>query len=323
MVELKKQLLLYACAWYVFLFTFWSLTGQPFGRPDLGDIGFHLQRSMDPFCFLQGSCPYYAPLFSLIVAALNQIFSLEAAFTITEVLILFVLLPWAFYRLSYTFWGDGETAKNTVFLALFGSSFSIISVVAGIIPQALNTFFLVLGLEAMIRDQKNPSLEMKGMIALWGIVSVLSHQKGWYLYVFMVFVWLIQKEHFKTCVLILAAGLIYSPQLTAYPFQISHLPELALLWLNPVNVYLAYQGRKLQSNNLVDAAIIASILFSWADPNYRPLLTASILLSVYGGRALQIETRPERYQLILVFMWTAHLIFCIAGVAAMMYLRQV
>jgi hypothetical protein len=320
---MKKQLLLYACPWYVFLFCFWMFSGQPFGRPDLGDIGFHLQRSMNPFCFVQGSCSYYAPLFSFIVAALNQIFSLEAAFTIAEALILFVLLPYAFYRLSKTFWGEEGSAKATVFLALFGSSFSIISVVAGIIPQALNTVFLALGLEAMIRDQKNPSHRNAWMIALWGILSVLSHQKGWYLYVFVVFVWLIQKEHFKTYTLILAAGLIYSPTLTAYPFQISHLPELALLWLNPVNVYLAYQGRKQGSDKLLDAAIAASVLFSWTDPNYRPLLTASILLSVYGGRGLLEEKNPERYQLTLVFMWTAHLLFCILGVVALMYLGQV
>jgi hypothetical protein len=318
---MKKQLLPYACTWYVFLFCFWRLSGQPFGRPDLGDIGFHLQRSMEPLCFIQGSCPYYAPLFSLIVAAFNQIFSLEAAFTLSESLILFVLLPWAFYRLSRTVWEDVGSAEYTVFLALFGSSLSIISVVAGIIPQALNTVFLALGLEAMIRDEKNPSHRNAWMIALWGILSILSHQKGWYLYVFMVFVWLNQKGHYKTYILFLAAALIYSPQLTAYPFQISHLPELALLWVNPFNVYLAYKGRKLQSNRLLDAAIAASVLFSWMDPNYRPLLTASILLSVYGGRGLLEKKNPERYQFTLVFMWTAHLLFCILGVASMIYLK--
>lgn len=323
-VELKKQLFLYSCAWYVFLFVFWSLSGQPFGRPDLGDIGFHLQRSQDPLCFLQG-CPYYAPLFHLAVAGLHQIFSLQASFVLVECFVLFFLLPWEFYRLSYTFWGEKETAENTVFLTLFGSSFAVITVVAGILPQALNIAFLALGMEAMIAELRSPSLGMKGRIALWGVLSVLSHQKGWYLYVFMVFVWLFLKEHYKTCIILLAAGTLIYPGFAAYPFDISHLPELTLLWLNPFNVYLAYQGRKkteYREKLLLDAAIAASLLCAWIDPNYRPILTASILLSIYGGRALQEENHPERYLFAVLFMWAAHLLFCIAGVVAMIYLGK-
>lgn len=316
---MKKQVFLYACAWFIFLFSFWAVSGQPFGRPEQADIAFHLERSADPLCFLHG-CSYYAPLFHILVAALGFVFSLQAAFILSECIILFVLLPWTFYRLSNTLWGDECAAKNTVFVFLFGSTYAIVSVVAGIIPQALNTVFLVLGLEAMIRDQRTPSHRNAWMIALWGILSVLSHQKGWYLYALLVFGWLYVRNHYATCIMLIGAGILFFPQLTAYQLEIRRLPELALFWLNPVNLCLGWKGWKKRSgdNMLLDGAIIASVLLAWVDPNYRSLLTASILLSVYGGRALQEEKNANVYRFALLSLWVLNLTYFVIGVVVLL-----
>lgn len=322
---MKKQLFFYSCFWFLALFTFWDLTGQPFGRPDLNDITFHLQRSLQPLCFLQGSCPYYAPLFSFLVSGLRPFFSLPAAFLIIECGLLFFLLPWAINRLSNTFWKDEETGRYSVLLFLFGTSFSIIILANGIIPQALNIFFLILGLEAMIRDVRSPSHRNARTIALWGILSVLSHQKGWYLYAALVLFWLKERKKYKTALALILAGILYVPNIIVYPLKPWWIPEFLILWINPINLYLALKGQKAvkcPGKKLLDVAILLSFVFAFVDPNYRSILSGAALMAVYSGRGLQKEKNQSGYLFWMIALWVGHLLFVTLGIISLIYIKQ-
>lgn len=322
---MKKELLFYSCIWFLALSAFWNLTGQPFGRPDLNDITFHLQRSLEPLCFLQGSCPYYAPLFSFLVAGLRPFFTLPTAFLIIECGLLFFLLPGGINRLSSLFWGEEKTAGYSVILFLFGTSFSIIVLANGIIPQALNIFFLILGLEAMIRDLRSPSHRTAWAIALWGILSVLSHQKGWYLYAALVLFWLKERKNYKTALVLILAGTLFIPNITVYGLKPRWIPEFLLLWTNPINLYLAWKGRKAvkcQGKRLLDAAILLSFVFAFVDPNYRPILSGAALMAVYSGRGLQEEKNQKRYLFWMIALWVGHLLFVTLGILSLIYIKQ-
>jgi hypothetical protein len=244
--------------------------------------------------------------------------------------ILFLLLPLAFYRLAKTFWMDECKAAFCLFMFLVGSPLLVVFFTDAIIPQSLAFLFLLLGLEAMIRDIRNKSVGVNWSVAQWGILTLLTHAKGIYLYLFAATLWLMLAEHrSKYWWMILAGGggafLVFAYRPAFYnPFSLplGRLAEVVLLWLAPLNLYLAdkvFSHRNAKalndaSHTLLDVLIIACVVLSLTDYAFRPILFASGLLALYSGVGLMESRNRVVYAGILVAVWLGYLIFNILAI---------
>ncbi len=314
----------FVCAYLVFLGTYHA----PLARADLNDISFHLLRASSPFCWVGGGCSFYPPLFHiLLLVGTWLVGSVSLSYSLLAPLILFLFLPWAFLRLARFFWRDESTSLWCLFCFVFGSPALIVFLAAATIPQALAFVFLLLGLEAMMRDLRGWGKGVNYSVALWGLLTACTHAQAIYLYVFAVVVWLgLSPTRWRGWWIMLAgAGAIFlvfvHHGLKFYNPLALPLPRLleVLFWASPLMLYLA--GRRTERGMdtrleawLFELLVFACIGLSVVDYAFRPVLFASGLVALYAGVELRTDKSRFYYASFFVFSWLLYLLWCLYGI---------
>lgn len=316
-------LILLSLTFTITLILFHHITGDFFVRPDLPDYAFHRSRIQTPLCFLDhGRCHYYPPLFHIIVNLQAHILGLIPALSLTISFLIFFLLPFSVYRLSFAYWENHFYAIFSGILFITGSVASTMFIVDGIYPQALSLFCFIMGITPIISDLKHPLGKIPYTPFLWLIPSLLSHSKGIIIYLIALIIWIILRKSYLFFILFpfTLFFIINSPPQFHTP-DLKQVAEIFFLWLNPLALILAYRGiNRAKNKETIYLLLLIIIIFLLAgvDKMYRPILFIPSILSVFIGKELIKNKKGLLFYALFVVMWGLTLIFSSIGICGLL-----
>jgi hypothetical protein len=276
----------------LFLVTYTALTGQIFGRPDLTDKYYHINKAMNP---LAGE--YYSPLFHIIVYIISLFLGTFTALNLFVALLLFLLTPKMFNLAYNSFWGEH---KNTDLYYFFVLWFTIMTFITNTWPQVLSLFFMFIVL-TLIFKRANPLL-----IFLVAFIGFFSHTAGGF-WIITTAVFYMLLEHRKWGIALIAVIIvlmvvypavyirplgIFNNFLNVLDLNPRRILEVLLLWLNPLNIYLIYCGLKDRKYFTIDDiilwfAVLVSFALAILDVELRPIVNGMLLLGLYGFKGFE------------------------------------
>lgn len=284
---------------------FYALTGDVFVRPDLNDIGFHLERSLDPFTELTSD--YYAPVFHLMMWGLSRFMPVELAFSIFLPFWFVIVIPSCFTFMVYGFYYDRDfKLRDLRMLYLFGSYITIFMVFTGTYAQAvfMAFLFLAVGLMFYINNTLDAySRRIKHFDLLMAVlVGLFTHTVGGIFLLVIYFIFLLQRRNYIALVVVclLVVGLFYHADFLItkvthiistfqhFTYSKGELLRVGLFFINPVLLISVLKGwsilrGKVYGRNLwlLTAICLLAIGMALVDSELRPLLIAQSLSLVF------------------------------------------
>lgn len=292
-----------------FLVCFESMNGFFLADSRYSDIGFHLDRSVNPWAFFFGD--RYPPLFHLWVWGVN-LFVGDVIVSLSFVVsfLLFFLLPCSFFLLGGRIFGVAY-APFCGFAFMFGTV-PVAFLGWGTYPQALALFFLVLGVFYFLGSIFEGVAVSRFVFVLWGLCS-LSHSRGFIVFALVFIVYLFFQGRFFSASVLSFFGVlnVFFSRPVIYGLSLSRLKDIVFFWWNPIQLFLIWRGSEDSFPGNIDGIRFIGVLCSLFvvssvfDIAFRPVMYSVAFCSLFVGKALR-DSVGDFWFFVFVFSWVVY-----------------